>query len=218
MCSTCWRNGCIWKSRSSTCSFAVQIQRQDGCVERFVAQCVIQCVVIELDRHGRVRRRRRRCPGRVRCDADGGSHPFLALRVLLLRFRYAILLLHFSCESRSATRRLRGCAMTNMAIATTFYSMNSELTDSSLLMRRMVSAISSATRQAGGCGCSACFFAQRDGVGHHQFVERRLLDALDRPGRTAPGAYSRRSRARRPFPSAHWPLRTACWRYPPCRP
>ena len=58
--------------------------------------------------------------------------------------------------------------------------MYSELTDSSLRMRRMVSASSPATDSWRIFLHGSRVLAQRDGVGHHQLVERRLRDALDR--------------------------------------
>ena len=63
------------------------------------------------------------------------------------------------------------------------YSMNSELTESSLLIRSIVSASSSATDSWRIFFDALRVFAQRDGVGHHQLVDHRAFDALHRAAR-----------------------------------
>ena len=119
---------------------AVQVQRQDGSVERFVAQCVIQGVVIEFD-HGRF-------AGTVNDAGNAIRFTQTAARTRSLRF--ACCCADFDCHftspllmKRSATRGFGLC--TSQDGCCEIYSVNSELTDSSLLMRRIVSASNSAT-------------------------------------------------------------------------
>src|SRR5215471_549257 len=72
--------------------------------------------------------RRRESPGPSRRGAGGGSHPFLAPCAFALPLRLPFLLL-LLWRSRDQD-----------AVGKTFYSMNSDETESSLLIRKIVSA------------------------------------------------------------------------------
>src|SRR4029077_1265849 len=120
----------------------VQRERQDGRMELLVEQLVVQRVLIELDVH-RLRLAAVENPGNLPPVAQAAARtPSLHLACL----RY-----HFDCHVASKCIEQEGVPLAQLTAPATRrrikkpYSMNSDETESSLLMRRIVSASSPAT-------------------------------------------------------------------------
>ena len=139
--------------------------------------------MVELDRERRRPCRRRGCRGPCPRGADGGSHPFPARARLGVDFDFHV---HSSCcgRARDQARRVeKRSAPVATRSRTVTYSMNSELTEFSFADPQHRLGEQPRHREHADLLARLRVGAQRDGVGHHQLVERRLLDPLHRRAR-----------------------------------